>query len=64
MTEIIPAILPHSLTHIREQFGKILHSARKVQVDIVDGKYAGTNIKLDETEYLVMREEDVMGVLE
>jgi len=31
---------------------------------ILFGKYAGTNIKLDDQEYLVMREEDVMGVLE
>ena len=36
----------------------------KVGDTILFGKYAGTNIKLDDTEYLVMREEDVMGVLE
>ena len=31
---------------------------------VLYGKYAGTNIKLEGKEYLVMREEDVMGVLE
>lgn len=36
----------------------------KVGERILFGKYAGTNIKLDDKEYLVMREEDVMGVIE
>lgn len=36
----------------------------KVGDNILFGKYAGTNIKLNGSEYLVMREEDVMGVLE
>lgn len=36
----------------------------KVGEVILFGKYAGTNIKLGEKEYLVMREEDVMGIIE
>lgn len=44
--------------------GKIQPLQVKVGDEILFGKYAGTNIKLDEKEYLVMREEDVMGVLE
>lgn len=32
--------------------------------EILFGKYAGTSFKFEEKEYLVMREEDVMGVLE
>ncbi|MBV9576230.1 MAG: co-chaperone GroES [Gammaproteobacteria bacterium] len=36
----------------------------KVGDKILFGKYAGTNIKLNQKELLVMREEDVMGVLE
>ncbi|OGT69289.1 MAG: co-chaperone GroES [Gammaproteobacteria bacterium RIFCSPHIGHO2_12_FULL_45_9] len=36
----------------------------KVGDTVLFGKYAGTNVKLDETEYLVMREEDIMGVVE
>ena len=41
---------------------------RPLQVKIGDkvlyGKYAGTNIELDGADYLVMREEDVMAVIE
>lgn len=36
----------------------------KVGDKVLFGKYAGTTIKLDNIEYLVMREEDVMGVIE
>lgn len=43
-------------------------SLQPLQVKVGDcvlfGKYAGTNVKFDGTEYLVMREEDVMGVVE
>ena len=44
--------------------GKLQPLQVKVGDKILFGKYAGTNIKLDDQEYLVMREEDVMGVLE
>lgn len=44
--------------------GKLQPLQVKVGDTILFGKYAGTNIKLDEEEFLVMREEDVMGVLE
>ena len=43
--------------------GKMQPLQVKVGDRILFGKYAGTNIKLDK-DYLVMREEDVMGVLE
>jgi len=36
----------------------------KVGDKVVFGKYAGTEVKLDGEEVLVMREEDIMGVLE
>lgn len=44
--------------------GKLQPLQVKVGDEILFGKYAGTNFKLDNKEYLVMREEDVMGVLE
>jgi chaperonin GroES len=44
--------------------GKLLPLQVKVGDRVLFGKYAGTNVKLDDTEYLVMREEDIMGVLE
>lgn len=31
---------------------------------ILFGKYAGTDVKLDEEEYIIMREDDILGVLE
>lgn len=44
--------------------GKMLPLQVKVGDRVLFGKYAGTNIKFAEKEYLVMREEDVMGVVE
>jgi chaperonin GroES len=44
--------------------GKMQPLQVKVGDKILFGKYSGTNVKLDEQEYLVMREEDIMGVLE
>ncbi|MGQ9623439.1 MAG: co-chaperone GroES [Candidatus Caldatribacteriaceae bacterium] len=31
---------------------------------ILFGKYAGTEVKIDEEEYLIMREDDILGVIE
>jgi chaperonin GroES len=50
--------------------GKILESGeiRPLDVKVGDrvlfGKYSGTEVKLDGKEFLVMREEDIMGVIE
>jgi chaperonin GroES len=44
--------------------GKITPLQVKVGDKVLFGKYAGTSIKLDNSEFLVMREEDVMGVIE
>ena len=50
--------------------GKILESGdvRKMDVKVGDrvlfGKYAGQTVKVDGEEVLVMREEDIMGVVE
>jgi chaperonin GroES len=50
--------------------GRLLHdgSQRPLQLKVGDqvlfGKYAGQTVKVDGEELLVMREEDVMGVLE
>ena len=40
MIEVIPAIIPQDLNIVRERFGRVLGLVRKVQMDIVDGKYA------------------------
>jgi len=50
--------------------GKIMDNgdARALDVKVGDrvlfGKYSGTEVKLDGKEFLVMREEDIMGVIE
>lgn len=44
--------------------GKIVPLQVKVGDEVLFGKYAGTTIKLNEKDLLVMREEDVMGVIE
>ena len=44
--------------------GKLLPLDVKVGDKILFGKYAGTEIKLDGKEFLMMREDDVLGVIE
>lgn len=44
--------------------GKIQPLQVKVGDSVLFGKYAGTSVKLEDKELLVMREDDVMGVLE
>ena len=36
----------------------------KVGDQVLFGKYSGTEVKLEDKEFVVMREEDVMGVIE
>ena len=50
--------------------GKLLDSGERVPLDvkagdhILFGKYSGSEIKLDGTEYLILREDEILGVLE
>ena len=50
--------------------GKVLDSgeSRPLDVKVGDkvlfGKYSGTEVKIDEVDLLVMREDDIMGVIE
>jgi chaperonin GroES len=43
--------------------GKNLPLAVKEGDRILFGKYSGSEVKLDGEEYLIMREEDVLGIL-
>ena len=43
--------------------GKKLPLAVKEGDRILFGKYSGSEIKLDGTEYLIMKEEDVLGIV-
>ncbi len=70
-------ILPDSAKE-RPQIGKVISVGKgKVKEDgsvqpldikagdkILFGKYSGTDITIDGTNYLIMREDDVLGVLE
>ena len=50
--------------------GKKLDSGERIAMDVKEGdrvlfgKYAGTEVKLDDEEYLIMREDDILGVIE
>ncbi|MDW8190533.1 MAG: co-chaperone GroES [Pseudobdellovibrionaceae bacterium] len=43
--------------------GKVLPLEVKVGDKVLFGKYAGTELKLNGQEYLMMREEDILGII-
>ncbi len=49
--------------------GKLLETGQRVPIDLKVGdkvlfsKYAGNEVKIDDIEYLIMREADVLGVI-
>ena len=50
--------------------GKILENGKKQPLEVkagdrvLFGKYAGTEVKIDGVEHLIMREDDILGVIE
>jgi len=50
--------------------GKVLDNGTKVELTVKVGdkvlfsKYAGTDVKIDGVEYLIMREDDILGIIE
>ena len=48
----------------RDDAGKLIPMDVKVGDRVLIGKYSGQTVKVGGEEYLVMREEDIMGVLE
>ena len=44
--------------------GKLMAVGVKVGETILFGKYSGSEIKVDGEEHLIMREEDILGVVE
>jgi chaperonin GroES len=48
----------------RTEDGKVIPLDVKAGNKILFSKYAGTDIKIDDVEYLIMREEDVLGIIE
>ncbi|MBZ4642967.1 MAG: chaperonin GroES [Deferribacteres bacterium] len=49
--------------------GKVLDNGTKVELTVKVGdrvlfsKYAGTDVKIDGVEYLIMREDDILGII-
>ena len=43
--------------------GKLLAMELKVGDKVLYGKYSGTEIKINDEDYLIMREEDVLGII-
>ena len=48
----------------KEKDGKVVPLDVKAGDRILFGKYSGTEIKIDNEEYLILKEEEVLGVLE
>ena len=48
----------------RDESGKIVALDVKKGDRVLFGKWSGTEVKIDGTEYLIMKESDVMGVLD
>ena len=48
----------------RTEDGTVLPLTVKEGDKILFGKYTGSDIKLDGTEYLILKEEDVLGLIE
>ena len=50
--------------------GKVNEDGKKIPLDvkagdkILFGKYSGNEVKIDDEEYLIIREEDVLAILE
>jgi len=48
----------------RDEAGKLVPIDLKAGDRILFGKWSGTEVKIDGQEYLIMKESDVMGVIE
>jgi chaperonin GroES len=50
--------------------GKVLDNGKRTALEVQPGqrvlfaKYAGTEVKIDGVDYLIMRESDIMGIIE
>ena len=50
--------------------GKVNDDGKKIPLDvkagdrILFGKYSGSEVKVEDEEYLILREEDVLGIIE
>jgi len=47
----------------KDDEGKLIPMELKVGNKILFGKYSGTEVKLDDDEFIIMKEDEVLGVL-
>jgi chaperonin GroES len=48
----------------RDDAGKLIEPGVKAGDKVLFGKYSGTEVKIDGEEHLILREEDILGVIE
>jgi chaperonin GroES len=58
------ATIGHFCTGGRDENGKLIPIDVKIADRVLFGKWSGTEVKIDGVEYLIMKESDIMGVLE
>jgi len=50
--------------------GKLLENGQRVAVDVKSGdkvlfgKYSGSEVRIEDEDYLILKEEDILGILE
>ena len=60
---------PHQAEVISVGSGKLLEDGQRAAIDvqagdrILFGKYSGSDVKIDGEEYLILREDEILGVL-
>ncbi len=60
---------PHQAEVIAVGSGKLLEDGQRAVIDvkagdrILFGKYSGSDVKIDGEEYLILREDEILGVL-
>ena len=48
----------------KDEQGKIIPMDVKVGNKVLFGKYSGTDVKLDDEEFIIMKEDEVLGILQ
>ena len=48
----------------RTDDGKLIAPRVKEGQQVLFGKYSGTEVKIDTEEYIIMREDDILGIIE
>ena len=60
---------PHQAEVIAVGSGKLLEDGERAEIDvkagdrILFGKYSGSDVRIDGEEYLILREDEILGVL-